>query len=75
MNISIPYGKELHKKVAEALKHRKRMWHNATSNRRLKWKRDLENSQASIHVSQDDKDRKGVAERDGKPTDTQIEVP
>ena len=75
MNISIPFNKDLHRKVEEALRNRKRMWNNATSNRRRKWARDLENYTSFIHESQDDKDRKVNATVSGKQEYTQIEIP
>ena len=75
MNITIPYLGKKHTKIEEALRNRKRMWHNATSNRRRKWARDLENYQSFIHESQDDKDRKNKASATGKQEYTQIEIP
>jgi hypothetical protein len=75
MNISMPVTGKLHRKVVEALHQRKRMWHNDTSDRREKWKRDLENHQAFIHVSADDKLRKKQQDASGKKEYTQIEIP
>ena len=75
MNISLPYKGKKHVKIFEALRSRKKMWHRATDDRRKKWARDLENYQAFIHESDDDKNRKAKQNKLNVKEYTQLEIP
>lgn len=75
MNVSIPYKGPLHRKIEDALRNRKRMWNNATADRRRKWARDLENHQSYIHASDDDINRKSKQFETNVKEYTQIEIP
>ncbi len=75
MNISMPYKGEKHTKIYEALKSRKKMWHRASEKRREKWARDLENYQAFVHESDDDKNRKAKENKLNVKEYTQLEIP
>lgn len=75
MNKSIPYNGKLHMKIVEALKERRRMWHNDSADRRRKWADDEKNFQSYVHETTDDKLRKSKAEATGDQEYTQIVIP
>jgi hypothetical protein len=75
MNKSIPYNGKLHRKIIEALRERRRMWHNDTSDRRRKWNRDIENHQSYVHESEDDILRKADQQKTNVKEYTQVEIP